>query len=68
METIKFQPCPLRIGWALAKSMVTYFTPLNHCLAVKKKILLIAMLSEENFAYSLLSEENFAISKKSGND
>ena len=50
--------------------MVTYFT-LNHCLAVKKKILLIALLSEENFANSpavkkkilliaLLSEENFA--------
>ena len=33
-------------------------------LAVKKKILLIALLSEENFANSLAAEENFANSKK----
>ena len=60
METRKSMRCPLRIGWALAKS---YGDLLNNCLAVrrkffsnslavKKKILLIALLSEENFAIS----------------
>ena len=55
--------------------MVTYFTPLNHCLAVRRKFVtslakILALLSEENFANSLakilalLSEENVANSKK----
>ena len=46
--------------------MVTYFTPLNHCLAVRRKFC-YSLAAEENFANSLtksllialLSEENF---------
>ena len=63
METRKSQPCSLRIGWALAKSYGDLFyipKSLPCCqkkifansLAVKKIILLIALLSEENFANS----------------
>ena len=61
-ETRKSQPCPLHIGWALAKSYGDlFYTPktpksLPCC---QKKILLIALLSEENFANSLAVRRKF---------
>ena len=60
-ETRKSKPCPLRIGWALAKSYGDLFYTLkslpccheeNFANSHQKKILLIALLSEENFANS----------------
>ena len=46
-ETRKSQPCPLRIGWVLAKSYGDlFYTPksLPHFLLLAKKILLTARL------------------------
>ena len=55
----KSQPCPLRIGWALAKSYgdLFYIPKLLPC--CQKKILLIALLSEESFANSLAVRRKF---------
>ena len=49
METRKSQPCPLRIGWALAKSYGDLFYTPKSLPCCQKKIWLIALLSEENF-------------------
>ena len=60
MATRKSQPCPLRIGWALAKSYGDLFYTPKSLPCCQKKILLIALLSEENLLIALLLEENFA--------
>ena len=69
MEIRKSQPCPLHIGWSLAKSYGDlFYTPKSlpccqkkilYSPAVKKKILLIALLSEENFANSFAVKRKF---------
>ena len=64
METRKSQPCPLRIGWSLAKSYGDLFYTPKSLPCCQKKILLIALLSEENFVNSLAVKRNFANSKK----
>ena len=51
-ETRKSQPCPLHIGWALAKSYGDLFYTPKSLPCCQKKIFLIALLSEENFANS----------------
>ena len=51
-ETRKPQPSPLHIEWALATSYGDLFYSPKSLPCCQKKILLIALLSEENFANS----------------
>ena len=61
METRKYQPCSLRIGWALAKSYGDLFHTPKSLPCCHKIIMLIALLSEENFANSLAVRRNFLL-------
>ena len=65
METRKSQLCPSHIGRALATYYGDIFYIPKSLPCCQKKMLLIALLSEENFANSLaVSEKKFANSKK----
>ena len=45
--------------------MLTYCTPLNHCIDVRKQNLLIALLSEENFANIIKWGNDLGVQNKS---
>ena len=63
-ETRKSKPCPLRIGWASAKSYGNLFYTPKSLPCCQKKILLIALLSMKILQIALLSEEFFLLIAK----